>query len=75
MSSNGRGAGDDAASVFTVSVVRGDQGWEVRIVDPAGTVASTRACSGEAEARSYASTVNQHRGWLSAEKFREYYRL
>ena len=74
MSMNGTGP-DDAVSAFTVSVVRGDQGWEVQILDGAGAVASTRACAGEAEARSYASTVNQHRDWLSAQKFREYYRL
>jgi hypothetical protein len=29
----------------------------------------------EAEARTFASTVQQHIYWLSPEKFREYYRL
>ena len=47
----------------------------VRIVSLDGSVASSRACAGEAEARTYASTVNQHIHWLTAEKFREYYRL
>jgi hypothetical protein len=74
MSMNG-GSPDDAASAFTISVWRGELGWEVRILDASGAVVSARACAGEAEARSYASTVNQHRDWLSAEKFREYYRL
>ena len=64
-----------SAGAYSVRVVRGVQGWEVRILDAAGAVVSTRACEGEAEARLYASTVNQHLDWLSAEKFREYYRL
>ena len=34
----------------------------------------TLAASGE-EARAFASTVEQHLGWLSEEKFRRYYRL
>jgi hypothetical protein len=36
---------------------------------------SSRSCSGEIEARTYASTVRQHAEWLSEPKFREYYRL
>jgi hypothetical protein len=36
---------------------------------------SERACADEAEAELYASTVRQHAGWLSQERFREYYRL
>jgi hypothetical protein len=68
------GAGD-ADGGYSVRVGRGEQGWEVRIVDEGGSVGSLRACAGEGEARTFASTVNQHLNWLSAEKFREYYRL
>jgi len=50
-------------------------GWRVVIVDPAGSGVSERACTDEAEARTYASTVRQHAYWLSEAKFREYYRL
>lgn len=45
------------------------------IVDPAGNDVVSRACRDEAEARTYASTVLQHIGWLSEAKFREYYRI
>ena len=71
MSMDGR-AGSNRYSVRTEG---GEHGWEVRILDPAGEVVFSRACAGEAEARSFASTVNQHVDWLSEEKFREYYRL
>ena len=47
----------------------------MRIVDPAGSVVWTRACAEEAEARTLGSTIQQHLYWLSAEKFREYYKL
>jgi hypothetical protein len=47
----------------------------VVITDPSGREVSTRACSDETEARTYASTVRQHAYWLSEAKFREYYRL
>ena len=63
------------ANPYRVEVERAELGWEVRIVSLDGSVASSRACAGEAEARTYASTVNQHIHWLTAEKFREYYRL
>jgi hypothetical protein len=66
--------GSDEAPAYAVHVERGLHGWEVRIVDARGGVVSVRPCAGEAEARTYASTVIQHLGWLSAEKFREYYR-
>jgi hypothetical protein len=33
------------------------------------------SCSGQAEAETFRSTVEQHQAWLSAEKFRRYYRL
>jgi hypothetical protein len=56
--------------------IRGDEGsWRVAILDPAGDVVSERACHDGAEARTYASTVRQHIYWLSAGKFREYYRI
>lgn len=63
------------ANPYSVHVQSGDQGWEVRIVDPSSEVAWTRHCADEAEARTFASTVQQHIYWLSAAKFREYYKL
>jgi len=60
---------------YSVHVQSGDQGWEVHIVDPSAEVAWTRHCADEAEARTFASTVQQHIYWLSAAKFREYYKL
>ena len=64
---------------YRVDVERVEQGWEVRIVevdpDGDGAIVSVRPCAGETEARTFASTVIQHLGWLSPEKFREYYRL
>jgi len=47
----------------------------VRIVAPDGTDALDRPCADEAEARTFASTVQQHIYWLSPERFRTYYRL
>ena len=49
--------------------------WSVAIVDPDGNEAAVRACRDETEARAFASTVRQHVGWLSEERFREIYRL
>lgn len=63
------------ANRYAVGVRRGEDGWSVAIVDPAGRDASVRACRDEAEALTYASTVRQHIYWLSEEKLREYYRL
>ena len=60
---------------YTVHVGRGEAGWDVQILGPEGDVALTRQCGDEAEARTFASTVQQHIYWLSPEKFREYYRL
>ena len=54
---------------------RDGEGWRVAIVDPRGREASSRACRDEAEARTYASTVRQHLGWLSEPRFRQYYQL
>jgi hypothetical protein len=66
---------EDAPNNYRVGVHEGEPGWEVRILDPAGSVVWTRFCGEEAEARTLASTVQQHLYWLSAEKFREYYKL
>jgi len=60
---------------YTVRVHEGSGGWEVHILAPARTVEAVRHCVDEAEARTFASTVQQHIYWLSAVKFREYYRL
>ena len=69
----------ETSPAYRVDVERAEQGWEVRIVDlglgGGGRVVSVRPCAGETEARTFASTVIQHLGWLSPEKFREYYRL
>jgi len=60
---------------YGVSVDGGEDGWRVRIVDATGREVSTRACRGETEARTYASTVRQHIEWLSEEAFERYYAL
>jgi hypothetical protein len=60
---------------YSVRVQSGQHGWEVHILDPTSEVAWTRHCADEAEARTFASTVQQHIYWLSAAKFREYYKL
>jgi hypothetical protein len=60
---------------YRVRVEDAPSGWRALIVDPGGRSVSDRACSDEAEARLYASTVDQHIGWLSEEQFRRYYRL
>ena len=50
-------------------------GWRVRILDGAGRAVFERPSASEGEARTFASTVEQHLRWLSEEKFRRYYRL
>jgi hypothetical protein len=60
---------------YAVRVSESAQGWEVQILQPGGGLAWSRACGDEAEARTFASTVQQHIYWLSPDKFREYYRL
>lgn len=60
---------------FRVELRQTERGWRVEIVDPSGSVVGERACGDANEARVYASTVRQHIYWLSAEKFREYYRI
>ncbi len=62
-------------SGFDVRTVEDESGWRVEIMDPSGEVVSERACRDGPEARTFASTVRQHIYWLSAEKFRDYYRL
>ena len=62
------------ANAYSVQVAN-EGGWSVRILDPTGGPVFTRACGGEEEARTFASTVRQHIDWLSPEKFRAYYRL
>jgi hypothetical protein len=69
------GAPSEGVNEFVVDLHDGELGWEVRIVDPAGTVVWTRSCSDEVEARTLASTIQQHVYWLSPGKFREYYKL
>ncbi len=64
-----------AENRFGVEIRRSELGWSVTIVDPDGSDASVRACRDEDEARTYASTVRQHIGWLSEPRFREIYRL
>lgn len=65
-------AGDNR---YSVRIRRDEQGWSVAILAPDGREASVRACGDEAEARTYASTVRQHIGWLSERTFSAYYRL
>ena len=65
-----------AQNEYTVRIAGGDGGgWQVEIVAPGGDVTLTRTCSNETDARTFASTVQQHIYWLSPEKFVEYYRL
>jgi hypothetical protein len=60
---------------YDVRIEDAPSGWRVVIRDPDGQVVGERPCRDGAEARTYASTVRQHIYWLSAEKFREYYRV
>jgi hypothetical protein len=60
---------------YDVKVRVSDERWRVFIHDPTGETVAERACRDAAEARTFASTVRQHLYWLSAAKFREYYRL
>ena len=62
-------------NAYTVHVHSGRGGWEVQIMDPEGAPVWSRPCADETEARTFASTVQQHIYWLSPAKFREYYRL
>ena len=64
-----------AQNGYRVDLVDSGDGWRVAIQDPDGAVVLDRACRDASEARTFASTVRQHIYWLSAEKFREYYRV
>lgn len=67
---------DAADARYGIRVVEEDAGWRVRIVDLSdGDVVADRACHDREEAELYASTVRQHAGWLSVDRFREYYGL
>jgi hypothetical protein len=68
-------ADDGAPNRYAVREERTGDGWSVVILDPAGAPVFSRPCSGESEARTFASTVRQHAYWLSEDKFRDYYRL
>ncbi|HEY6566570.1 MAG TPA: hypothetical protein VI341_03545 [Actinomycetota bacterium] len=60
---------------FGVQIREADDGWRVVILDDSGSVVSERTCRDRSEARVFASTVRQHIYWLSADRFRTYYRL
>lgn len=65
----------ETANDYKVELHEGELGWEVRILDPVRSVVWVRSCTGEADGRTLASTVQQHVYWLSPGKFREYYKL
>jgi hypothetical protein len=67
--------GEARTNEYRVRVTEDPEGWDVQILRPGGGVAFTRSCSSETEARTFASTVQQHIYWLSPTKFEEYYRL
>lgn len=58
-------------SRYTVEI----DGRRVAIVGPGGAEVLARTWPTQEEAATFASTVRQHLGWLSEERFREYYRL
>jgi hypothetical protein len=65
----------EARNGYSVRVRKSNGSWSVAIVDPGGREVSGRACRDETEARTFASTVDQHIAWLSEPRFREIYRL
>ena len=68
--------GEAAAEANRYAVeVREEDGWWVAVRDPRGAVVFRRACPSEDEARTFASTVEQHIRWLSPSRFRAYYRI
>ena len=69
------GASGAGPNRYGVRVEEGRSGWRALIVDPGGRTVSERACTDQSEARLYASTVEQHVGWLSEDQFRRFYRL
>ncbi len=60
---------------YGVRVERDDEGWRAVITGPEGEEALERPFEAEDQARLFASTVEQHLGWLSEARFRQYYRL
>jgi hypothetical protein len=60
---------------YRVEAAEQGASWTVAIVNPAGERVFERVCGDEDEARALGSTVSQHLGWLSEERFRRYYRL
>ena len=60
---------------YGVQIRQAAQVWHVEIVDGTGVVVSERTCDDGSQARTFASTVRQHIYWLSAERFRQYYRI
>lgn len=60
---------------YSVQLRERDQGWVVAIVDERGEDVGQRTCRDRTEARLFASTIRQHIYWLSAGRFRAYYRL
>jgi hypothetical protein len=60
---------------WEVLIERRDGTWRAVLLDPSGAEVLDRPCGSEEEARLFASTVEQHLGWLSEARFREYYRL
>ena len=63
------------ANPYRVRVIEREAGWEVQILGPGGALLFKRACDGEHEARTFASSIEQHIAWLSPARFRQYYRL
>jgi hypothetical protein len=63
------------SNTYTVRATQTAGGWEVQILDDGGEVVFARSCGDEEEARTFASTVQQHIYWLSPPKFRAYYRI
>lgn len=66
---------EKAENRYRVEVRQERGGWRAVVLDPGGAEVLARACASEDEARLFASSVRQHIGWLSPERFREYYRL
>ena len=75
MIGSGWGPGAGEGGDYGVELHESEPGWEVRILDPSGSAVWTRSCADETEARTLASTIQQHMYWLSSGKFREYYKL